>query len=451
MTNTCTNMRSHSGILVSIILVFNLIPASAFTAPAINTNAQFRPGIQYHTSTSTTFFHGKTTLPRLYLNTNPDAEPASSQEEDPDTKIDTTIKSNTNRLDNILSQLTSGFPMFVLSAAIIGLVRPSTLTWVNNGELIPIMLSSVMLSMGMTLQTDDFTRVLSSSSTTTTAADGKQSSTSSPLTAIPAGVSCQYLIMPLTAFLIGTLTLLPQYPAAFLGLVLVGCSPGGTASNLVSLIAGADVALSVVLTSISTILATGITPVLVRALAGRSDIAISRWALCVTTGRVVLLPVAVGMWVRAKSPGFADTIGRFAPFLGVVLVALMCGGVVSQNAAFALATGGGVGGSLLVRIIGAVLGLHLVGFLMGYLSSKKLFGLSESAARTISIETGMQNSALAVVLARSVMGGEGVAPAVAAMACLPGAFSATAHSCLGSALAVYWRWVDRKNGGGDMQ
>ena len=60
-------------------------------------------------------------------------------------------------------------------------------------------------------------------------------------------------------------------------------------------------------------------------------------------------------------------------------------------------------------------------------------------------------TALAVVLARSVMGGEGVAPAVAAMACLPGAFSATAHSCLGSALAVYWRWVDRRNGGRDTQ
>lgn len=362
-----------------------------------------------------------------------------------DTSIDPTSKLSTSRLDNVLSRLTSGFPIFVLSAALLGLTRPSTLTWVNNGDLIPLMLSSVMLSMGMTLQTNDFTRVLSSATTT------DESSTSSPLTAIPAGVSCQYLIMPLTAFLIGTITLLPHYPAAFLGLILVGCSPGGTASNLVSLIAGADVALSVVLTSISTVLATGVTPVLVRALAGRSDIEISRWAMCVTTGRVVLLPVAVGMWVRDKRPGFADKIGRFAPFLGVLLVALMCGGVVSQNAAFALSAGGGVGASLLVRIMGAVLGLHSVGFLMGYLSSKKLFGLSESAARTISIETGMQNSALAVVLARSLMGGEGVAPAVAAMACLPGAFSATAHSCLGSALAVYWRWVDRRKDGGNLQ
>merc|ERR1711957_935031 len=120
----------------------------------------------------------------------------------------------------------------------------------------------------------------------------------------------------------------------------------------------------------------------------------------------------------------------------------MCGGVVSQNAALASVAGGGLPQNLLLRIIGSVLGLHSVGFLMGYLCSKKLFGLSERAARTVSIETGMQNSALAVVLARSVMGAE-VAPVVVAMACLPGAFSATAHSCLGSALAVYWRWVDR--------
>jgi BASS family bile acid:Na+ symporter len=88
--------------------------------------------------------------------------------------------------------------------------------------------------------------------------------------------------------------------------------------------------------------------------------------------------------------------------------------------------------------------LHTVGFGVGYLASKKLFGLSERVSRTISIETGMQNSALAVVLARSVVGSDPALASITSLACLPGAFSATVHSCLGSALAVYWRWVDRR-------
>jgi len=335
------------------------------------------------------------------------------------------------KIDQILARATAGFPVFVMSAAIIGLTHPSKLTWVNRGEIIPFMLASVMLSMGMTLQAEDFARVLSKT-------PASNSETKSPLTAIPAGIACQYIIMPLAALLFGSVILLPVHPAAFLGLILVGCAPGGTASNLVSLIAGADVALSVVLTSISTVFASALTPLLVRSLAGRGDIAVSGWVLCKTTARVVLCPVAIGMLIREKWPESANFIGRFAPFLGVILVALMCGGVVAQNAATVLVEG--CANSLLLRIISAVLCLHSVGFFAGYFFSKKLFGLSEKASRTISIETGMQNSALAVVLARSL--GNSIGANSLALACLPGAFSATAHSCLGSVLAVYWRCVD---------
>jgi BASS family bile acid:Na+ symporter len=287
-----------------------------------------------------------------------------------------------------------------------------------------------MMAMGMTLKAKDFTRILKK--------DNSNSEETS-IAAIPAGVSCQYVIMPLTAFLIGSKILLPQYPAAFLGLVLVGCSPGGTASNLVALIAKADVALSIILTSVSTILASLLTPLLVKVLVGGA-VSISGWALCKATTQVVLVPVILGMLVNEKIPKLANFVSRYASFAGVVLVSLLCGGVVAHNAAMTI----GSSSTILYKIIGSVLGLHTVGFAVGYLAPKKLFGLPERVSRTISIETGMQNSALAVVLARSVLGADPANAPLIGLACLPGALSATAHSCLGSALAVYWRWVDKR-------
>jgi bile acid:Na+ symporter, BASS family len=323
--------------------------------------------------------------------------------------------SSSCRLDQILASLTSAFPFFVLGAAILAMMKPSTLLWTNQGNLITIMLSSVMCGTGLTLTKDDFTVVLQND-----------------LVAVPSGVLCQFLIMPLSAFVVGRVLLLPSQPfgsALYLGLCLVGCAPGGTASNLVSLIAKADVALSVLLTSCSTILASVVTPLLVKLLVG-STIAVSGWTLCTATAQVVLLPVLLGMLVNARAPNLASTISRFTPFFSVMLVALICGGVVSENASLLMSTSAG----LLPLIVSVVLGLHCLGFLVGYLVPKFGLRLGEKTSRTISIETGMQNSALAVVLARSI----GAPP----IASLPGALSATAHSCLGSILAAYWRGVD---------
>jgi BASS family bile acid:Na+ symporter len=323
-----------------------------------------------------------------------------------------------NRLDDVLSTLTSAFPFFVLGTAILALFRPSLLLWTNKGDSITLMLASVMWGTGLTLTKDDFTSCLQKD-----------------FAAVPAGVLCQFIIMPLTAFLVGRALLLPSQPhgsALYLGLCLVGCSPGGTASNLVSLIAQADVALSVILTSCSTILASVVTPLLVKVLVG-SAIAVSGWTLCVATARVVLLPVLMGMAVNARAPNLASRIARLTPFCSVVLVSLICGGVVAENASLFLSK---TTAGLVPRLVSAVLGLHCLGFLAGYLVPRWGLRFSERTSRTISIETGMQNSALAVVLARSIG-----APSVAS---LPGALSATVHSCLGSMLAAYWRGVDSR-------
>ena len=162
---------------------------------------------------------------------------------------------------------------------------------------------------------------------------------------------------------------------------------------------------------------------------------VSGTALCAATARVVLLPVLAGMVLNAKTPKLTRTLSRFTPFASVLLVALICGGVVAQNAGTLLGLGGA---SSILPVVGAsVLLLHTVGFLAGYVIPRLGLRYNEKTARTISIETGMQNSALAVVLAKSI----GADP----LACLPGALSATAHSCLGSMLAAYWRHCDSKN------
>ena len=123
------------------------------------------------------------------------------------------------------------------------------------------------------------------------------------------------------------------------------------------------------------------------------------------------------------------------PFASVVLVSLICGGVVAQNVSSVLSVGG-AGTELLPKIIGSVLLLHSIGFFMGYMVPRMGLGYPERTSRTISIEVGMQNSALAVVLARAI----GAHP----LASLPGALSATAHSCLGSILAALWRLGDSR-------
>jgi BASS family bile acid:Na+ symporter len=334
--------------------------------------------------------------------------------------------SRVNRLDKVLFQLTSLFPFFVMSAACLATYQPSTLNWVNKGNTITLMLAAVMIGMGMTLSKTDFDLVFQSTQIKT----------------IPLGVLCQFGIMPLSSFLVGKYIMkLNRFnPSLFLGLVLVGSSPGGTASNLVSLIANADVALSVVLTSCSTMLASLVTPLFVKLLsvAGATGstavVSISGWALCAATAKVVLAPILFGMTLNSKVPKLCQWISRFTPFASVLLVSLICGGVVAQNASTVMMTAMGGSRSVLKDALLSVFLLHTIGFLAGYIIPRHVLKCDERTSRTVSIETGMQNSALACVLARSISDDP--------MMSLPGALSATMHSCLGSMLAAYWRTND---------
>jgi bile acid:Na+ symporter, BASS family len=346
-----------------------------------------------------------------------------AQQDDGSIDNDTAAAPPALLLDKILSVMTTAFPLFVTSAAILGYVKPNALDWVN--QYTTAMLAAVMWGTGLTLQPSDFADVWKSHRW-----------------AVPVGVACQFIIMPLSALTVCQF-LLPTagfdsptlHSALYMGLCLVGCAPGGTASNLVTLIANANVALSVLLTSCSTFLAVVMTPLLVKTLMAGSNlpaVQVSGVALCAATAKVVLLPVIAGMVVQSQAPQLARTVSRWTPFGSVALVSLICGGVVAQTAPLLRAST-----HICSRVLTAVVALHAIGFAAGYAVPRWIFRGDVQVARTVSIEVGMQNSALAVVLARSI----GSHPA----ASLPGALSATVHSCMGSFLAAIWRWQSSRS------
>ena len=194
-----------------------------------------------------------------------------------DSALSAKEKGFSSQLKQVLEAGTGLFPLLVLSSSLLGTKHPSSLTWF--APYVTPALSLTMLFMGMTLSIDDFRRV------------GSQPKF------VLLGFLAQYVIMPLSAFVIARVAKLG--PSLSSGLILVGCAPGGTASNLVTLIAQADVALSVVMTACSTLAAVVMTPWLTTRLAG-SYVAIRSQDLVLSTMQVVLAPVATGLVINTK-------------------------------------------------------------------------------------------------------------------------------------------------------
>jgi len=300
----------------------------------------------------------------------------------------------------MLSVLTSAFPLWVLVASGLALLRPTLFTWFS-GPLITIGLGVIMLSMGMTLGFEDFRRV------------GRERRRVLP------GVLLQYTVMPALGWGLGYLFDLPT-PFA-VGLVLVSCCPGGTASNVISYLAKADVALPVTMTALSTVLAALMTPTLTALLAG-SRIEVSATGLFLDTVQVVILPVMGGALLKWRFPRLIEPILPVAPLVAVVTITLIVASVIGAERDQLVEAG--------PRLLLAVFCLHAFGFLVGYAAGKGLLD-HEIAARTVAIEVGMQNSGLGVVLAR----GNFANPAVA----VPSAISTVFHSLIGSLVAAWWR------------
>lgn len=303
----------------------------------------------------------------------------------------------------LLARSADAFPLWILAAAVLALVHPPLFTWFG-GSWIVWTLALVMLGMGLTLLPEDFRRI------------GRMPRP------VALGFVAQYTIMPSLGW--GVAHLLRLDPPFAVGLVLVACCPGGTASNIVTYIARADVALSVVMTMCSTFAAVFMTPLLTSLLAG-TWVKVDALGLLLGTVQVVLLPLLLGLGLRKLAPRAVERALPAAPLVSVLGVTLIVGSIVGANAA-AIRAGAGT-------LLLAVFLLHAGGFGLGWLAAK-VFRQPDATCRTVSIEVGMQNSGLGVVLAR-----QNFADPLTAVPC---AISSVFHSLIGSLLAGWWRWRD---------
>ncbi len=270
----------------------------------------------------------------------------------------------------LLERLTNAFPWWVLGAAIISFIYPPFFTWFK-GPWITIGLGIIMLGMGLTLTVEDFVRVLKFPKW------------------ILGGVVLQFTIMPLLGWSIGLFFKLPTELAV--GLVLVACCPGGTASNVVTYLARANVCLSVTMTAISTMLAIVLTPFLTYFLVG-NRVDVNAWGLLLSTFQVVILPVTLGVLANRFLPKLTQKVLPASPLVAVIFITLIVASVVGAGKEQIIEAGASLKLSVAM--------LHVLGFFLGYFISVFLFK-KEEIARTISIEVGMQNSGLGVVLARA--------------------------------------------------
>lgn len=291
--------------------------------------------------------------------------------------------------------------VLVLVSAVLALIFPQLLQQIRPTT-INYLLGLVMFGMGLTLNLKDFKIVFSR-----------------PKDVI-IGCLAQFTVMPLLAWLLTRLFSLDE--ALALGVVLVGCCPGGTASNVITYLAKGDLALSVGMTGVSTLLAPFLTPLLTWALAGKS-INVDMVSMFLSILWVVILPIVVGLIVKGMWPQFTDKATDYLPAFSSVAIAFIVAIVISATAD-RLLTGG-----LLIVVV--VMLHNICGLGIGYLTGQ-LLGLQEAKKRAISIEVGMQNSGLASSLAT-------IHFAAYPLAAIPGAIFSVWHNISGAAIAYIYR------------
>ena len=285
----------------------------------------------------------------------------------------------------------------VVLVAAVALFWPSSFLWVDTWAINP-MLGVIMFGMGLTLSPQDFRIVFSRPKD------------------IIIGCLAQFTVMPLLALGLSWVFALPKELA--LGVILVGCCPGGTASNVITYLAKGDLALSVGMTATSTLLAPLITPLLVWLLAG-TMVEVDTIGMLLSIVYVVIAPIAVGLVFQRYLPKFTKSIVPYLPAFSSVVIAFVVGIVVSHNADRLL-----VGGMLVVLVVM----LHnLCGLSLGYIIGR-LLGLADAKRRAISIEVGMQNSGLASSLATLHF-------AAYPLATIPGAIFSVWHNISGALVA----------------
>ncbi|WP_312361276.1 bile acid:sodium symporter family protein [Ensifer sp.] len=289
------------------------------------------------------------------------------------------------------------FALWVIVFAVLGFVFPDIFKQVT--PYIVTLLGIIMFGMGLTISLDDFKEVARR-----------------PLE-VGIGVISQFLIMPLLAVLLTAI--IPMSPEVAAGVILVGCCPGGTSSNVMTYLSKGDVALSVACTSVTTLLAPIVTPFLVWTFASQY-LPVDAAAMFMSIVKVVLLPLALGFLLQKLLPGVVKAAVPALPLVSVAGIVLIVAAVVGASKG-AIASSG--------LLIFAVVVLHNgLGYLLGFFAAKAA-GLSLAKRKAIAIEVGMQNSGLGAALANTYF---------SPVAAVPSAIFSVWHNISGALLANYF-------------
>ncbi|MBU8567038.1 bile acid:sodium symporter family protein [Virgibacillus pantothenticus] len=289
------------------------------------------------------------------------------------------------------------FAIWVLLVAVVAFLFPEQFLWI--GSYISIMLGVIMFGMGMTLSVQDFREVVRQPKS------------------VAIGVSSQFVLMPLIAYGLAKGLNLP--PEIAIGVILVGACPGGTASNVMTFLAKGNTALSVAITSVSTLLAPLLTPAIIYFLA-REWLEVSVSSMFMSVVKIVLLPIVLGLIVQLFLKEQAKKTVDLMPLISVVAIVLIVAAVVAGSKNKIIESG---------LLIFAVVILHNgLGYLIGFFVAK-LFKLEFMDQKAVSIEVGMQNSGLGAALA---------AAHFSPLAAVPSAIFSFWHNISGPILATYW-------------
>ncbi|MDR3427323.1 bile acid:sodium symporter family protein [Silvimonas sp.] len=298
----------------------------------------------------------------------------------------------------MLARITRLFPLWAILLSVIAYRSPATFSPIQSHT--ALLLAIIMFTMGLTLTVADFKRVLTR-----------------PAPVI-AGIVLHYIVMPLAAWCLAKAFHMPADLAT--GMILVGSVASGTASNVIIYLAGGDVALSVTISSLSTLVSVVATPLLTRLYVDAS-ITVDMLGMLLSILQIVILPIALGLVIYRFFSSAVRKIEPWLPLISMTAIVVIIAAIVAGSQKNIASVG--------VVVIIAVMLHNAIGLLGGYWGGK-LLGFEESVCRTLAIEVGMQNSGLAAQLGKTYF---------SALAALPGALFSVWHNISGALLAGYWQ------------
>lgn len=307
------------------------------------------------------------------------------------------------RLGKFVKFMTKYFTLWIVLGAIAAYFNPEPFKPLS--KYVSYCIMAVMLSMGLTVSVSDFKLVFSRPKD------------------VCWGIVLRYLIMPFVAVILTKLLDLP--PVLAVGMILVGCCPSGVASNVMTFLAKGDTALSVTVSSVNTIIAPLITPFMFAFLAG-AIIKVNTMAILFDILKIVLVPVLLGVVIRAYASNFVDKITPIIPIVSLIAI------FVTTSSGFALSAASFASVAWIAFV--AVVLHNLTGLTIGYLAARGV-GMPHFKAKSISFEIGMENGGLAMALAIAHL---------APLAFIPAAIFNLVHNITGPALASYWRQREEK-------